>query len=231
TEAEGDVEFEIADDVPTLFEPAQDLVRRAPTGGPHEAGYRTFEAALAGDLSLLLIGVVTLHGLEVLAQEFVVVKVALDEFALVLARFPLGFGQVGAAHAELRQHDLGRLGAVIFAVQFAAALDRRQPHFPRTVGEHDDMGAELGGGIDRVLAGRHGVDAAVEGILRPRPNLDARLLVEFAVAFDEPGLQRLDDHRSRLVEALPRLVHAQTKRRELPARKAAPETQPQPAFA
>ena len=107
----------------------------------------------------------------------------------------------------------------------------RQPHLPRTVGEHDDMGTELGGGIDRVLAGRHGVDAAVEGILRPRPDLDARLLVKFAVAFDEPGLQRLDDHRSRLVEALPRLVHAQAKSGELPARKAAPETEAQPALA
>src|SRR5438132_6412003 len=100
-EAEGDIEFEVADDIPTLFEPAQDLVRRSPACGPHEAGYRTFEAALAGDLSLLLIGVVTLHRLEVLAQEFVVIEVALDEFALVLARIFFGFGHVVAAHAEL----------------------------------------------------------------------------------------------------------------------------------
>jgi len=48
--------------------------------------------------------------------------------------------------------------------------------------------AEFGGGIDRVLAGCHGVDAAVERVFRPRPDLDARLLVEFARAFDEPGL-------------------------------------------
>src|SRR5271167_1289783 len=88
-EAEGDIEFEVADDLPTLFEPAQDLVRRSPSCSPHEAGYSTFEAALTRDFRLLLIGVVTLHGLEVLAQEFVVVKVAFDEFTLVFARFPL----------------------------------------------------------------------------------------------------------------------------------------------
>jgi hypothetical protein len=29
-EAESDIEFEIADDLPTCFEPAQDLVRRSP---------------------------------------------------------------------------------------------------------------------------------------------------------------------------------------------------------
>src|ERR1700680_141265 len=90
-EAKGDVEFEVADDVPTLFEPAQDLVRRSPACGPHEAGYRTFEAALARDLGLLLVGVVTLHCLEVLTEEFVMVEVALDEFALVFARFFFGF--------------------------------------------------------------------------------------------------------------------------------------------
>src|ERR1700737_2027193 len=102
-EAEGDVEFEIADDLLTLFEPAQDLVRRSPACGPHEAGYRTFEAALARDLSLLLIGVVTLYGLEVLAQEFVVVEVALDEFALIVGRFFFGFFGVGVVRAALHQ--------------------------------------------------------------------------------------------------------------------------------
>ena len=82
-----------------------------------------------------------------------------------------------------------------------------------------------------VLAGCHGVDAVVKGILRPRPDLDARLVVELAVAFDEPGLQRLDNHRSRLVEALPRLVHAQAKCGELPPRKTAAETEAQSALA
>ena len=57
-EAEGDVELEIADNVPTLFEPAQDLVGRSPACGPHEAGDGTFKAALTGDLRLLLIRVV-----------------------------------------------------------------------------------------------------------------------------------------------------------------------------
>src|SRR5207248_273800 len=78
-EAEGDVELEIADDFPALFEPAQDLVGRAPARGPHKAVDRALDAALAGDLRLLLVGVVALHGLEVLAEEFVVVEVAFDK--------------------------------------------------------------------------------------------------------------------------------------------------------
>jgi hypothetical protein len=44
-------------------------------------------------------------------------------------------------------------------------------------------------------------------MLRPRPDLDARLLVVFAVAFDEAGPKRLDDHGRRLVEAAARFVH------------------------
>ena len=37
-EAEGDVQLEIADDAPTLLQPTQDAVRRAPAGRLHEAG-------------------------------------------------------------------------------------------------------------------------------------------------------------------------------------------------
>src|SRR5919106_6307877 len=151
-EAEGDVELEIADDFPALLEPAQDLVGRAPAGGLHEAGHRAFEPALARDLRLLLVGVVALHSLEVLTEKFIVVEIAFDELPLIAARFLLGLGEVGAADAELGQHDLWRLGTVVFAVQCAAALYVGEPHLPRPVGEHDDMGAELGGGIDRVLA-------------------------------------------------------------------------------
>src|SRR5207253_6321977 len=84
-EAEGDVQLEIADDLPARFETAQDLVGRAPARGLHEAVDRALDAALAGDLRLLLVGVVALDGLEVLAEEFVVVEIALDEFPLVLA--------------------------------------------------------------------------------------------------------------------------------------------------
>src|SRR6202049_289902 len=62
-------------------------------------------------------------------------------------------------------------------------------------------------------------------MLRSRPDLDARLLVELAVALDEAGLQRVDDHRRRLVEALARLVHAETEGGELAPRQAAPETE------
>ena len=68
-------------------------------------------------------------------------------------------------------------------------------------------------------------------MLRPRADLDPRLLVEFAVAFDEPGLQRVDDHRRRFVEALARFVHAHAKRGELAPRQAAAETQAQPSLA
>ena len=88
-----DVELEIADDLPARFEPAQDLVRRAPARRLHEAGDGAFEAGLARDLGLLLIGVVALHRLEVLAQKFVVVEIALDELALVLPRLLLGLGE------------------------------------------------------------------------------------------------------------------------------------------
>jgi hypothetical protein len=67
--------------------------------------------------------------------------------------------------------------------------------------------------------------------LRPRPDLDPRLWVEFAVAFDKTALERLDDHRSGFVKALARLVHAQPEGGELPPRQAAPEPQPQPPLA
>src|SRR5260221_413884 len=61
-EAEGDVELEIADDLPAFFQPAQDLVGRAPARRLHEAVDRALEAALARDLRLLLVRVVALHG-------------------------------------------------------------------------------------------------------------------------------------------------------------------------
>ena len=63
------------------------------------------------------------------------------------------------------------------------------------------------------------------------PNLDARLLVEPAVALDEAGLQRIDDHRRRLVEALPRLIHAEAERGELTPGQAASQTKAEPALA
>ena len=120
---------------------------------------------------------------------------------------------------------------MVLAVQRAAALDIREPHLPRAVGEHDDMGAELGGGIDRILARRDGIDPSIERIFRPRPDLDARLLVELAVSFNKAGAQRLHDHRRRLVEALARLVHAEPEGGELAPRKPTPETETKAAFA
>src|SRR5262249_47315229 len=143
--------------------PAQDLVGRPPARGLHEAGDRALEAALARNLRLLLIGVITLHCLEVLAEKFVVIEVAFDEFPLIAARLLLSLSEIGAAHAKFGQHHLWRLSAVVFPMQLAAALDRAQPHLPRTVGEHNDMSAEFGRRIDRILAGGDGVDTSVEG--------------------------------------------------------------------
>src|SRR4051812_28573726 len=65
-------------------------------------------------------------------------------------------------------------------------------------------------------------------MLRPRPDLNARLLVELAVALDEAGLQRIDDHRRRLVEAFPRFIHAEAERGELTPGQAASQTKAQP---
>src|SRR5262249_26497614 len=121
-EAKGHVHFEIAEELSAHFEPAQDLVGRTPARRLHEAIDCTFEPALAGDLGLLLVGIVALDRLEVLAQELVVMEVALDELALVFARFLFGLGQVGAAHAELRQHHRRRLAAVVPAEQLSTPL-------------------------------------------------------------------------------------------------------------
>ena len=117
------------------------------------------------------------------------------------------------------------------AVQFAIALDRRQPHRPRPIGEHHHVRAEPRRRLDRILARRDRVDAAVETVFRPRPDLDARLLVVFAVALHHAGAQRAHDHRRRLVEALARFVHRAAERRELAPRQAAAETKPQPPLA
>ena len=81
-----------------------------------------------------------------------------------------------------------------------------------------------------VLAGRHGIDAPVEGVLRARTDLDARLLVVRPVAFDEAGLQGVDDHRRRLIEAPARFVHAETEGGELAAGEAAAHAEPEPAL-
>ena len=64
-----------------------------------------------------------------------------------------------------------------------------------------------------------------------RPDRDARLLVERAVALDKAGLQRVDDHRRCLVEALARFVHAEAEGGELAPRQAATETEAKPPLA
>ena len=159
------------------------------------------------------------------------VEVALDELPHVFAGVLLALRQIRAADAEIGDHHRRRRAAVEFPVQLAVALDRRQPHMPGPVGKHHHMGAEPGGGLDQVLARRDGIDPAGEIVFRPRPELDPRLLVVLAAAFDKAGAQRLDDHRRGLVEALARLVHRPAKRRELAAREAPPEPETQPPLA
>ena len=158
-------------------------------------------------------------------------EIALDKLTLVLAGLLLGLSKVGATNAELGQHDFRRLAAVIFAVEILAVLDHRRPRFPWPIGKHHDVGAKLGGGVDRVLAGGHGIDAPVKGILWPWADLDTRLFVIFAVAFDEAGLQRVNDHRRRLVKAAAGFIHAQAKGLKFAPREPAPHTQAKPALA
>src|SRR5262249_37421200 len=146
--AKGYIELEIAEQFAALLKPSQDLVRGAPARRLHKTVHRAFEPAFTGDLGLLLIGVIALHGLEVLAEKFVVIEVALDEFALVFAGFLLGLGKIWTANAELREHNVRRFGTVVFPMELLTALDYRQPHFPRPVGEHHHMRAQLGGGDD-----------------------------------------------------------------------------------
>ena len=189
------------------------------------------EPSRSGDLGLLLVGVVTLHRGEVIAQEFVVIEVALDEFALVLPRFFFALVQIGAADHELRKHQRRRFRPVELPMQGAAAFDARHPHLPRAVGKHDDVRAQLGRRQHRFVAGGHGVDPPVEGVLRPRTDFGSFLGVELAVALDKTGLQSVDDHGRCLVETLSRLVHVQAEGGKFAARQAAPESQSQPATA
>src|SRR5215471_1557421 len=68
-------------------------------------------------------------------------------------------------------------------------------------------------------------------MLRAGSDLGARLLVEFAVALDEPGLQCVDDHRRRFIKALPGFVHAEPERGKLAPRQSTSKTEPKPALA
>ena len=77
------------------------------------------------------------------------IKITLDEFPLVLPRLLLAGGEVVAAGDEFGEHDVRRRGAVELTVQFAPALDDRQPHLPGAVGKHHHVRAKLGGGHDK----------------------------------------------------------------------------------
>ena len=86
------------------FQFPEDAVRGAPHVGFHEALDGAFEAPLAGDLGLLRIGVIALHGGEMLPEELVMIEVALDEFAHVLARQRLRLVEARRAEAEIGDH-------------------------------------------------------------------------------------------------------------------------------
>ena len=68
-------------------------------------------------------------------------------------------------------------------------------------------------------------------MLRSRADFYARLLVVLAIALDEARLERLDDHRRRLVEAPARFVHAEAEGGEFAPRQAAPHAEAKPALA
>ena len=59
----------------------------------------------------------------------------------------------------------------------------------------------------------------------------ARLLVVLAVALDEAGLERVDDHRRRLVEAAAQFVHAEAEGGEFAPGQAAAHAEAKPALA
>src|SRR6516165_12641961 len=68
-------------------------------------------------------------------------------------------------------------------------------------------------------------------MLRTWPELGTGLLVELAVTLDKSALQRIDDHWSRLIEALSGLVHAQAESGKLAPRQAAAKAEAEPALA
>ena len=225
------IELEFTKHIAPRFQLPQDAVGRAPNRRLHKPGDRPIEPALARDLRLLGVGVVAFYRREVFAEKFVMMEIALDKFPHVFPRVLLGLRQVRAADAEIGDHHVRRRPPMEFPVQFAVALDRRQPHVPRPVGEHDHMRAKLGGSLDQLLARRDAINAAGEIVFGTRPEFDPRLRVILAVPLDKAGAQCLDDHRGGFIKALARLVHCAAKRRELAPRQTAPQTQPQFSFA
>src|SRR5262249_32042505 len=68
-------------------------------------------------------------------------------------------------------------------------------------------------------------------MLRARPDLVARLLMECAIAIDKPCLQSVDDHRRGFVEARAGFVHAEPERGDLAPGETAREAEAKPALA
>src|SRR5262249_41613209 len=115
---------------------------------------------------------------------------------------------------------------MILPMEFASPLDNRRTHLPRPVGEHDDVSTELGGRVNGVFAGGDRVDAIVEGVFWPWPDLHTGLLIELAVPFDEAGLEGSDDHRRSLINAPRRSAQARGEGPTLARRQAAPHAEP-----
>src|SRR6516162_7474392 len=147
------------------------------------------------------------------------------------AREVLGLGEIGPAHAEIRDQHRQRVATVKLAGELTVAVDRRHTQRPRTVGEHHHARTEPRAGLDRVVARGYRIDAAIKAVFRPRPKLDARLLVVFAVALHPAGPQRFEDHRCTFVESLAALFHRLTKGCEFAAREATADAEAQPPLA
>ena len=83
--------------------------RRILSGVPQLAAFKKLLTAPSrpsrtSDFRFLLIGVVTLHRLEVIAKKFVVIKVVLNKFVLVLRRFFFTLRKIRATYGEFGKH-------------------------------------------------------------------------------------------------------------------------------
>ena len=115
----------------------------------------------------------------------------------------------------------GCINAVEFAKQGPIGLKVRVVLFNRLLGEDHYLGAVLGRFQGRIGRHRHLGRAALEGSRGLGPNRRPWLLVVFAVALDDAGLQGVENHGHGFVEALSRGVHIYAELVILPARQAA----------
>ena len=130
--SKGHVQLKIPNQFSAFFKSTQDLVRRAPTGRLHETADRSVVTGSAGNLCLLLIGVVAFHSLEVLAKELVVIEIALHEFTLVSFGLFFALGRVSATDDKISEHHVGRFSAMILTVQLPCPAEPPLPVRPES---------------------------------------------------------------------------------------------------